>query len=219
MPIRIYKLFYFINFTLILLNIKLTSGNKEINNLLINDLNIIATKLDEIPETSLNLKLVLLAYECNDLKLNWKVQNQLGKNSKQGKLAEPRVELNAKIFGYQVVVREYLEPVPGSSGSSQISSEEFFDNLNDKTLRVYSSKFIDSHQNKFKLVNLLRRDTASYLICLIIYMDVTETVAFEKQCINFSLPTLPKSVELACKKSNSKKKIPKLPLWFHRVKY
>lgn len=195
--------------------VKIVNASREINNLLINDLNIIATKVDEIPETTLNLKLVLLAYECNDVKLNWKIQHNSNKisnvNVKSSNILnsyrkktfnDPIVSGSTKIFGYQVVVREYLES--GKPHSNKKGSSELND---DKTLRVYSSKFIDSNQNKFKLINLLRKDLASYHICLIIYIDVTETVAFEKQCVTFSLPNLSPSVEAACQKSN--KKIPK----------
>ena len=182
---------------------------RDLNNLLINDLNIIATKIDEIPETILNLKLVLIADECNDIKLNWKInQNKRiiskaksnivsivngNRGIKNNQVDSPK---STNIFGYQVVVREYLEHETTKKAQYLLDDDE----IKEKTLRVYSSKFIDSKQNKFKLINLLRKDKASYHICLIIYIDVTETVAFEKQCVNFSLPISTSSTEdsLAC---------------------
>jgi hypothetical protein len=183
------------------LNFFTIEANRDLNNLLANDLNIIATKIDEIPETILNLKLVLIADECNDIKLNWKIhQNKkvISKaksniisilNNSRGvkKNQADNHQKNTNIFGYQVVVREYLENerIHNKKKSQYLIDD---DETNEKTLRVYSSKFIDSKQNKFKLINLLRKDKASYHICLIIYIDVTETVAFEKQCVNFSLP-------------------------------
>ncbi|CAF0736717.1 unnamed protein product [Brachionus calyciflorus] len=181
----------------ILFCVKILHATREINNLLINDLNIIATKLDEIPDTSLNLKLILVSQECSNVRLNWKIQPN-------SRLKTKTKEMDTKIFGYQVVVREYLEPNSGSIQTFQ-SSEEKMNNRKDKTLRVYSSKFIDSNQTKFKLVNLLRKDTASYLICLIIYMDVTETVAFEKQCVSFSLPVMSKN-DYECQRNGSTRK-------------
>lgn len=191
----------------------LPKSNNDLNNLLINDLNIIATKLDDIPETSMNLKLVLMAYECTDVKLNWKItnshhnQHHSSSSNKAGqvfRLSNNKKQQETKIFGFQVVVREYLEQKTSQSQKStskMVNSEEIFEKQNEKTLRVYSSKFIESNQNKFKLINLLRRNMASYLICLIIYMDVTETVAFEKQCVNFSLPIVPKEMDAACERS------------------
>lgn len=179
------------------LNSFFVEANRDLNSLLVNDLNIIATKIDEIPETILNLKLVLIADECNDIKLNWKIhQNKkvISKaksniisilNNSRG-IKKIDNQKNTNIFGYQVVVREYLEIEKNRNKKSQYLIDD--DGPSEKTLRVYSSKFIDSKQNKFKLINLLRKDKASYLICLVIYIDVTETVAFEKQCVNFSLP-------------------------------
>lgn len=196
-----------------------TSNNNDINSLLINDLNLIATKMDDIPETSLNLKLFLLAYECTDVKLTWKLHTTSGMSSsyrttslaKNGELFHhhktPPKRFDPKIFGYQVVVREYLEPK--SSNSKQktspppLNSDEIYEKQNEKTVRVYSSKFIESNQNKFKLINLLRRNMASYLICLIIYMDVTETVALEKQCVNFSLPVVSKEFDSLCDRNTA----------------
>jgi hypothetical protein len=53
-------------------------------------------------------------------------------------------------------------------------------------MRLYTSKYIDvnAKQNKFKLRNLLFNNVANYDICLVIYFDVIETVAFEKQCVS-----------------------------------
>ena len=186
------KLLYLVTYLVVFNNcIRPSDANRDLNSLLVNDLNIIATKIDEIPETILNLKLVLIADECNDIKLNWKInQNKRviskAKSNIVNALKKNQVDnaKNTNIFGYQVVVREYLE-VDKSSQKSQYLND---DSPQERTLRVYSSKFIDSKQNKFKLINLLRKDKASYHICLIIYIDVTETVAFEKQCVNFSLP-------------------------------
>lgn len=175
---------------LIVLLFNLINCNREINKILVNDLNIIATKLDEIPETNLNLKLVLVSQECNNARLKWHIPNSIDRPGTKHKQ-----ELSSKIFGFQVVVREYLEH-KGRIAHNGFSSEEQMMKKKDRTLKVYSSKFIDSRQNKFKLVNLMRKDKASYLICLIIYMDVTETVAFEKQCVTFSLPTT--TDELKC---------------------
>lgn len=185
----------------IILLINIINCSREINKILVNDLNIIATKLDEIPETNLNLKLILISQECNNARLKWNIQNSIKSSEKF------KQETNTKIFGYQVVVREYLEKKERLA-QDNLSSEEQMMKKKDKTLKVYSSKFIDSRQNKFKLVNLMRKDKASYLICLIIYMDVTETVAFEKQCVSFSLPSI--SDDLKCKsdldlKNSSKK--------------
>lgn len=206
-----------------------SSNANDINSLLINDLNLIATKMDDIPETSLNLKLFLLAYECTDVKLTWKLHNTAGSSSsggssssslrttslaKNGELfhhhskqppSYKRVD-TTKIFGYQVVVREYLEPKSSGQQSrpqkpAPVNSDEIYEKQNEKTVRVYSSKFIESNQNKFKLINLLRRNMASYLICLIIYMDVTETVGLEKQCVNFSLPVVSKEFDSFCERN------------------
>ncbi|RNA09324.1 hypothetical protein BpHYR1_009015 [Brachionus plicatilis] len=176
------------------------------NKILVNDLNIIATKLDEIPETNLNLKLVLVSQECSNARLKWTIQKPI---SKSGSRPKENQESDANIFGFQVVVREYLEQ-KGRIVQGQLSSEEVMMKKKDQTLKVYSSKFIDSRQNKFKLVNLLRKDKASYLICLIIYVDVTETVAFEKQCVAFSLPVI--SDDLKCQSDQHFKNSPKKPL-------
>lgn len=184
------------------------TSNAELNNLLINDLNIIATKLDEIPETSLNLKLFLLAYECTDVKLTWKINNNSHRKSSHSELphntgGKKKQPQDTKIFGYQVVVREYLEPKSSVQKTTTPKySDEIYEKQSEKTLRVYSSKFIESSQSKFKLINLLRRNMASYLICLIIYMDVTETVAFEKQCVNFSLPVVSKEFDAFCERGS-----------------
>jgi hypothetical protein len=215
------------NFLIFSLALKLSSNNdanREINNILVNDLNVIASKIDEIPETSLNIKLVLLAYECNDVKLNWKI----GTSEKSSKFSSKKFSFDksttssSKIFGYQIVVREIVDG--SSDGSSSVSlggktvikNDKFtfrkdspYQSSSEKTMRVYSSKFIDSDQNKFKLINLLRRDQASYHICLIIYIDVTETVAFEKQCVNFSLPIVSLETEAACKAQKAKLSNPK----------
>ncbi len=102
--------------------------SREINSILVNDLNIIASKLDEIPETSLNIKLVLLAYECNDVKLNWKIQTP--RNSKKFKFSEDNDEDGAggvssggfsssQIFGFQIVVREFLDSANSASGKNK----------------------------------------------------------------------------------------------------
>ncbi len=144
-----------------------SSDAKEINSILVNDLNIIASKIDEIPETSLNVKLVLLAYECNDVKLNWKIGSSEQSKSGAGKFSS----VKPKIFGYQVVVREILESAKnaagngGSLGKMMVKKDRFSSSyrkespyaINDrddsnaeKTLKVYSSKFIDSDQSKFK---------------------------------------------------------------------
>jgi hypothetical protein len=166
---------------------------------LADDLNMIATRVDEIPETSLNLKMVLVAQECNDVKLNWKIQNNKSNKNSIFKVIsnfKKTFNENTKIFGYQVVVREILESFKPKSKTNDFK---------EKTLRVYSSKFIESNQNKFKLVNLLRKDQATYSICLVIYIDVTETVAFEKQCVNFSLPIVSDSTELECQKTKISK--------------
>ena len=223
-------LFVLCNFWIVSLSLKLSSSNdanREINSILVNDLNVIASKIDEIPETSLNIKLVLLAYECNDVKLNWKI----GTSDKTSKFSSKKFSFDqsssnsissSKIFGYQVVVREIVDGSSGGTssvslgGKTVIKKDKFtfrkdspYQSTSEKSMRVYSSKFIDSDQNKFKLINLLRRDQASYHICLIIYIDVTETVAFEKQCVNFSLPIVSLETEAACKAQKAKLANPK----------
>jgi hypothetical protein len=184
--------------------------SREINNLLTNDLNIIATKLDDIPFTNLNVQLVLLAYNCRDLLITWNVGNQdsLSSSSKPMNghyitVTPPSVSTSSpeslsKTFGFQIVVREYLNL------NNNNNNEKPMVNLN-KTLRLYTSKYIDlnAKQNKFKLRNLLFNNVANYDICLVIYFDVIETVAFEKKCVQFNLPYSMYKKNKLCKVGNT----------------
>ena len=178
---------------------------REINNLLVNDLNIIASKLDDIPFTNLNVQLVLLAYNCRDLLITWNVgaaETTVMKSfvsqpttnnghyytlgSGGGITSGTSTESpssHSKPFGFQIVVREYLNIQDNNEDDNKPPR-----NIN-KTMRLYTSKYIDvnAKQNKFKLRNLLFNNVATYDICLVIYFDVVETVAFEKQCVSSTL--------------------------------
>lgn len=185
-------------------SIGLVRLSREINNLLVNDLNIIATKLDDIPFTNLNVQLVLLAYNCRDLLITWNVAStETTTVTKTAYSAQPTANngqyytigsnkdptphtsseppsTHSKAFGFQIVVREYI-----NLQDNKNDDEKPARNLN-KTMRLYTSKYIDvnAKQNKFKLKNLLFNNIATYDICLVIYFDVVETVAFEKQCVS-----------------------------------
>ena len=154
------------------------------NNLLMDDLNIIASKINEIPETSLGIKLVLVTFECSEVRLFWNIQTT---SSNRKKVDKNSLKIDQKIFGYQVVVQEYLT-------SKKLNKE--------RKARLFSSKYIDPTQNRFKLINMIREDEGHYLICLVIYVDVIETVAFEKQCLTLYLPKLSEPFNQACQAIN-----------------
>jgi hypothetical protein len=192
-------------FIIIILFVNTKAFAREINNLLTNDLNIIASKLDDIPFTNLNVQLVLLAYNCRDLLITWNVGASegtpamkstssvqattnnghyytLGGNKATTGTSTESPSSHSKPFGFQIVVREYLNIQDNNNDDDNNKSTR---NIN-KTMRLYTSKYIDvnAKQNKFKLRNLLFNNVANYDICLVIYFDVIETVAFEKQCVS-----------------------------------
>ena len=209
----------FIITIIILLNaIGIVRMSREINNLLVNDLNIIATKLDDIPFTNLNVQLVLLAYNCRDLLITWNVASQESTSTdltstlattnnghyqtigtSTASTYDPATK-TSKAMGFQIVVREYLSLQDENNNHNANGKPPL-----NKTMRLYTSKYIDvnAKQNKFKLRNLLFNNLATYDICLVIYFDVVETVGFEKQCVQFNLPySLYKNNKL-CKNNSS----------------
>lgn len=180
-------------FLLIFTSISLAS--KDINKLLANDLNIIASKLDDIPETNVHAQLVLVAYGCRNVMVSWKTNNTL---EAVGAPAKPQPQSDrSKIFGFQVVIREYL----------------IAEDIHSKKFRVFTSKFIGVNHSRFKLTNLLYSDSAKYLICLVIYFDAIETVAFEKECVTFDIPISLTQENDGCEKEHTlktQKSMPKL---------
>lgn len=148
------------NFYLLIIA-QLLLSSLAIENLMSNDLNLIASNLDDIPDTSLQVQLVLLAYDCRNVMVSWKTNENEAKSL--------TINSVSKIFGYQIVIKELLK------------------NENDQS-RIYTSKYISLTDSKFRLTNLLYNNLASYLICLVIYFDAVEAIAFEKECVSFELP-------------------------------
>jgi hypothetical protein len=147
-----------------IINIKCHNNNSNRTKLLASELNLIANQINEIPATSFRVDFKIKEHKCRRIiKIYWHVSNSTEVSSKNY-----LSQFDSKIFGYQIVIEEQKQQQQQKN-------------------KIYTSKFIDFTRHKFKLVNLLEDDRASYRICLVIFVDAIETIAFEKKCTDYKM--------------------------------
>ena len=158
--------------------------------------------LEETPDTILNIKLTTESIDCNNsIELNWYT-----------------FESNTdSIIGFKIFVREYAEKplklearffTAISTGTTKLTST-IYKQTNETTVitttetppqkfNAYNSKLIGTHQNKFKLKNLLRTKISYYYICLVVFSDdfpANLDLRVSKKCANIALPALPEDFD------------------------
>ena len=146
--------------------------------LLHNDLKTLATSVDEIAETRLKLTLVLSERACSEVDVSWRLLTPASEGESAAVAAAAYDEVYSRVFGFQIVVEEQEQLVDreGAAARTRVSK------------KLYSSALIDSNRTRFLLTKLKRGERVAYKICLLVFIDATESVAFEKRCERVRFP-------------------------------